>query len=226
MDSEHARRFDGLLEGWRDIERGVTAELNMLETSEPPPMTTVACPSGLVRPTGDGTGLQDLDRLSPIHDQMIDLIKLAFEWDLTRVVAFTLSGASCGQRMPSRGVREAHHSLEHAGNTAQLNTVDAYYSEKYARLLGALRTIDDGDGANGLYNSSVVLGQECWSDGDHDLRNIPFVVAGAGGGAWSTGRIVDARGRSNNDLLVSIQNASGIESSTFGLASLCAGPIL
>ena len=38
---------------------------------------------------------------------MIGLIKLAFEWDLTRVVAFTLSGASSGQTLPSRGVTSA-----------------------------------------------------------------------------------------------------------------------
>ena len=49
---------------------------------------------------------------------MIALIKLAFEWDLTRVVAFTLSGASSGQRWPSQGVDQAHHTLEHSNDVA------------------------------------------------------------------------------------------------------------
>lgn len=223
MDSEHARRFDGMLEYWREIERTTTTELERLDRE--PSGGTAMCPSG-TRPTGDGDGQQNLDNLSPVHDQMIDLIRLAFEWDLTRVVAFTLSGASCGQRSPNRGVSTPHHSLEHAGNTAQLNTVDLHYSEKFSRLLSALKSIDDGDGQNALFNSSVILGMECWSDGGHYLTNIPFVLAGNGGGAWQSGRIVDAAGRSNNDLLISVQKAAGIDSDTFGLASLCRGPIV
>ena len=58
----------------------------------------MTCPT-LTRPTGNGTKKLNCDQLSPIHDQMIALIKLAFEWDLTRVVAYTLSGASSGQRV-------------------------------------------------------------------------------------------------------------------------------
>jgi hypothetical protein len=159
---------------------------------------------------------------------MIDLIKLAFEWDLTRVVAFTLSGASSGQRWPSKGVDQAHHSLEHNNNVSDLNTMGTYYAEKFARLLTSLKSIDDGGGHTALYNSSVILGMECWSDSSsgHYLTNIPFVLAGQGAGAFQTGRIVDAKGRSNNDLLVSVQKASGINSDTFGLASLCKGPIV
>jgi hypothetical protein len=69
---------------------------------------------------------------------------------------------------------------------------------------------------------------ECWSDSSngHYLRDIPFLFAGQGAGAFETGRVISASGRNNNDLLVSIQNASGIESDVFGLASLCKGPIL
>jgi len=79
-----------------------------------------------------------------------------------------------------------------------------------------------------LSNSSVVLGMECWSNSSsgHYLTNIPFILAGQGGGKFQTGRIVDAARRNNNDLLVSVQNASGIPSNVFGMASLCAGPIV
>ena len=51
-------------------------------------------------------------------------------------------------------------------------------------------------------------------------------LAGQGGGAFETGRVVNANGRSNNDLLVSVQRAAGVDSDTFGLASLCKGPIV
>ena len=69
---------------------------------------------------------------------------------------------------------------------------------------------------------------ECWSDSSsgHYLEDIPFILAGQGAGAFQTNRIVEAGGRSNNDLLISVQNASGIASNVYGLESLCRGPIV
>jgi len=226
MDSEHAHKLDGLLDGWREVEKANAAELAALNgggTSG----SSMACPTS-ARPTGNGQNKNNLDDLSPVHDQMIELIKLAFTWDLTRVVAFTLSGASSGQRWPSQGVTQAHHTLEHSNDVEGQNIMGRYYTEKFARLLTALAGIDDGNGHSALFNSSVVMGMECWSDSSsgHYLKDIPFVLAGQGGGAFETGRIVNANGRSNNDLLISVQRASGIDSNTFGLASLCQGPIV
>lgn len=224
MDTEHAHKLDELLHGWRETEISLDGQIAALEDGGPSgPAET--CPTSS-RPTGNGQGKNNLDDLSPVHDQMIGLIKLAFEWDLTRVVAFTLSGASSGQRWSSQGITSGHHSLEHSGETAQLNKIDSYFSEKYAALLTALKDIDDGDGNNALHNSAVLLGQECWSDGGHYMRDIPFVLAGQGAGAWDTGRVVQAGGRSNNDLMVSIQNACGIASDSWGKASLNQGPII
>jgi hypothetical protein len=159
---------------------------------------------------------------------MIALTKLAFAWDLTRVVAFTLSGASSGQRWPSQGVSQAHHTLEHSNDVEGQNIMGRYYTEKFANLLAALKEIDDGDGHTALFNSSLVMGMECWSDSSsgHYLKDIPFVLAGQGGGAFETGRVVNANGRNNNDLLISVQRAAGIDSNVFGLASLCKGPII
>ena len=226
MDSEHAAKFDGLLDGWREIEKTTTAELAALDSGSSPG-TAGACPSS-ARPSGDGQNKNNLDELSSVHDQMIDLITLAFQWDLTRVVAFTLSGASSGQRWPAKGVQKAHHTLEHSNDVPGQNTMGTYYASKFSRLLTQLQAVDDGGGQTALHNSSIILGMECWSDSSsgHYLTDIPFVLAGQGGGAFQTGRIVDAAGRSNNDLLVSVQKASGIQSEVFGLASLCKGAIV
>jgi hypothetical protein len=225
VDSEHSRKLDGLVDGWREVEKATQAELDGLESGATG--GGMACPTG-ARPSGNGQNESSLDELSPVHDQMIGLIKLAFEWDLTRVVAFTLSGASCGHRWPSQGINQAHHTLEHSNNVAGQNVMGGYYAQKFADLLTALRGIDDGDGQTALFNSSLILGSECWSDSSngHYLTDIPFVLAGQGGGAFETGRVVDAAGRSNNDLLVSVQQAAGIESDVFGLESLCRGPIV
>ena len=89
-----------------------------------------------------------------------------------------------------------------------------------------MKEINDSDGATALANSSVILGMECNGAGGHTTKNIPFVFAGQGGGKFNTGRILDAGGRSNNDLLISVQQAAGINSNVFGLPDLCKGPIL
>jgi len=224
MDSLHAQKLDGLVDGWREVEKATDAELAGLGTTVP---GTMACPTS-TRPTGTGQNKNDCDALNPVADTMIDLIKLAFAWDLTRVVAFTLSGASSGHRWPSQGIDKAHHTLEHSNDVAGQNVMATYFAGRFAKLLVALKSIDDGDGKTALYNSSVMLGMECWSNSSsgHFLTNIPFMFAGQGAGAFQTGRIVQAGGRNNNDLLISIQNASGIASTTFGLASLCKGPII
>jgi hypothetical protein len=225
MDSEHARKLDGLVEGWREVETSVKAEQGA--AGGQPVQGTASCPTS-TKPSGKGQNKQSCDDLGPVHDQMIGLVKLAFEWDLTRVIAYTLSGASSGQRWPSMGINQAHHTLEHGNDVDGLNVMGRFYAEKFAGLLTALKSIDDGQGQTALYNSSVILGMECWSDSSsgHYLKNIPFIFAGQGAGKFQTGRIVDANGRNNNDLLVSVQNASGIPSQVFGLESLCKGPIL
>ena len=227
MDSVHAQKLDGLVDGWREVEKATTAQLDALAGGGSGGGSTRPCPTE-ARPTGNAQNKNNCDQLAPIADQMIGLVRLAFEWDLTRVVTLTMSGASSGHRWPSEGIDKAHHTLEHSNDVAGQNVMGRYFSTKFALLLSTLGGIDDGGGKTALYNSSVLLGMECWSDSSngHYLKNIPFIFAGQGAGAFTTGRIVSAGGRNNNDLLVSIQKASGISSDVFGLASLCKGPII
>jgi hypothetical protein len=119
MDSVHAQKLDGLVDGWREVEKATNAELEALENG-------TDTGNRHWQRHGHSHGLphshqahwhwpeQELLRSTlPVADQMIALIKLAFEWDLTRVVALTMSGASSGHRWPGKGVDKAHHSLEH-----------------------------------------------------------------------------------------------------------------
>jgi hypothetical protein len=226
MDSLHSQKLDGLVDGWREVEKLTNAEIAGAGTPAGGTGNT-QCPTS-TKPTGSGQNKNNCDQLSPVADAMVELIKLAFAWDLTRVVAFTLSGASSGHRWPTKGVDKAHHTLEHSNDVAGQNIMATYFAGKFAQLLTALKSIDDGDGKTALFNSSIYLGMECWSDSSngHYLKNIPFMFAGQGAGKFQTGRVVDAGGRNNNDLLISIQNASGIASNVYGLPSLCKGPII
>jgi hypothetical protein len=223
LDSEHSQKLQGLVQGLSEVEKLTKAQIAAAQSGGGAGSKT--CPVA-TNPTGNGNNKKNLDELSPIHDNMIALIKLAFEWDLTRVVAFSLSGAASGATWPSQGINTYHHALEHANDTAGLNKMGTYYSGKFAKLLTAMKSVTDEDGKSALYNSSVILGMECNGANGHTTKNIPFVYAGQAGGKYQTGRIIDAAGRSNNDLLVSVAQAAGIEGNTFGLADLCKGPIL
>ena len=55
---------------------------------------------------------------------MLALIKLAFEMDLMRFVAFTLAAASSGQTWPCLAVHTAHHPLQHTRNGTSLAAMD------------------------------------------------------------------------------------------------------
>jgi hypothetical protein len=78
MDSEHARKLDGLLEGWRETERALTAEQGAAASGGTTAASSLACPSG-AKPIGSGRNELNCDDLGAVHDQMIGLIKLAFE---------------------------------------------------------------------------------------------------------------------------------------------------
>ena len=225
LGATEKQQYEALIEDWHQTEKQVR---EARQTAKAEAQTSPRQCSQGPRPTGNGANKKNLDLLSPVHDQMINMIKLAFQLDLTRVVAMTLSGGSSGQTWPSRGVHRAHHTLEHSGDVKSLVKIDTYYAEKFASLLASLKSVDDGGGRTALHNSSVLLGMECWSNSSsgHYLTNVPFVFAGQGGGRFETGRIINAHGRNNNDIHISCLNAAGVKTSTFGLASLCQGAII
>ena len=185
MDSEHAQKLDGLVDGWREVEKARQRASSPRSTAAAARRGTHGLSDADASPTGNGRTKHNCDQLSPVHDQMIALIKLAFEWDLTRVVAFTLSGASSGQRWPSQGVDQAHHTLEHSNNVAGLeHHGHASTPRSSPGCSTALKGIDDGNGKTALYNSSVMLGMECWSDSSsgHYLDEHPVHPRRAGRG--------------------------------------------
>ena len=95
-----------------------------------------------------------------------------------------------------------NHGLSHRiGNANQggscvpgvnddLETIDRYYVEKFAHLVGTLDSIDEGDGKL-LDNCAAVYFQEL-SDGQaHNLNNMPIIQAGSCAGYFKTGVAVN-----------------------------------
>jgi hypothetical protein len=54
--------------------------------------------------------------------------------------------------------------------------------------------------------------------GEHETNPVPAILAGSVGGYWSTGRSLKTN-VANNSILVSLANAVGVPTETFGEAS-------
>jgi hypothetical protein len=151
---------------------------------------------------------------------MADLMAIAIECDLTRVITFMLGNAGSGNTHPHVGVTESHHELSHhMGNTTNLDkltTINTWEIDQLAYLLGKLRAIDDGDGTNALDNSIVFCSSEI-EDGDaHRHTNLPVVVAGAGGGTIATGEHRRYSGQPLADLFIALAGGLGLDLAGFG----------
>jgi hypothetical protein len=129
-----------------------------------------------------------------------------------------------------------HDDISHHGGDptklAQYQTVNTFYAQQFASLLGKLSAIKDADGSSVLDNSAVLFTSE-FGDGDaHYHFNLPMVVAGKAGGAFSPGRhilypstpdsgsgAIETARRADKplaNLYISIMQAFGMNVSTFG----------
>jgi hypothetical protein len=122
---------------------------------------------------------------------MFDLQVLAYQADLTRVVAFLMSNEASLRTYPQIGVPDPHHGISHHGNDRvkleKYAKIDAYHVSLLAYLLEKLRSTPDGDGS--LLDHSAIMYGSCIKDGQsHSHTNLPVVLAGSLGGQIKGGR--------------------------------------
>ena len=175
-------------------------------------------------------------------DAFMRLIQAAFACDLTRVVTFnmeaipdSLSGYS-GSGFGTTDMHDLIHKVAQASdplskNAQAVGVVKKFhteYAKQFAKLLGYLAAIPESDGTTALHHTIVLWCGEI-AEGNHDLHQLPWLIAGQGGGSIRTGRYLkiprSPKSRSHNDLYVALANAMGSDISTFGTASVCQGAL-
>nr|WP_238537567.1 DUF1552 domain-containing protein [Zavarzinella formosa] len=122
---------------------------------------------------------------------MSDLMVLAFQADLTRVVTFPFANDGSNRSYPVIGVPEGHHELSHHGKDAKkqekIAKINRYHIEQLAYLIGRLQAVKE-NGKSLLEQSMVVYGSGI-GDGDrHNHDELPVVMLGGGNGLVKTGR--------------------------------------
>jgi hypothetical protein len=156
---------------------------------------------------------------------MMDMMVMALACDITAVGSFQWSDTEAKHTFPWLSLGEHHHFYQHddtfrPAECAQINT---WYSEMHAYLLSAMAGVDMG-GHSLLDESVVFFGSEISHPPEHTKENMPFLLAGGGGGLKG-GRVLQCGNVPHNNLLVSILNLFGDSRMTFGDAKYCQNPL-
>jgi len=122
---------------------------------------------------------------------MFDLMVLAYQSDLTRVITLMLGHEQSGMTYPQIGVPDAHHPISHhqrePEKVAKTAKINAYHVQVFTYLMDKLGTMRDGDGTL-LDHLTLIYGAGIADSNSHAPVNIPFILAGGGAGNLAGGR--------------------------------------
>ena len=153
------------------------------------------------------------------YRNMLDLIALAFDADITRSVAFMLNredGMGISDTFPLKlGLSRTHHNLSHAQDKqGQIDFAkyDLFLSQQLAYFLGRLNEFKDANGTV-LDNSIVLFGSGASTT--HNPTNLPTLVAGGGHMGLRHGTYWHRADTSMSDVFLSILHSMEIEVPSF-----------
>lgn len=169
------------------------------------------------------------DTMHLISQLQLDMMVMSFACDLTRVASIQYSNGMNHTQFPWIGSMSDGHALSHAGDTdavawGEWGLREKWYAEQVAYLLQRMSEIPEGAGTM-LDHVCLLWVNELAQGNTHSHQRMPFVLAGNLGGAFRTGRYLAYDHVPHNNLLVSLQNAFGIEGQTFGDPAFCTGPL-
>lgn len=154
------------------------------------------------------------------YRNMLDLIALAFDADITRSVAFMLNredGMGISDTFPLKlGLTRTHHNLSHAEDKdgqLEFAKYDLFLSEQVAYLLGRLREFNDVNGSV-LDNTIVLYGSGCSTT--HYPKNLPTLIAGGKNMGLQHGTHLHQPDTPLSNLYLSILHLLDIEVDAFG----------
>ena len=200
------RKVDEYMDSIREIE----IRLSRTVQEAPTPL-----PAGAVRPAAN-------PRLYPDHAKlMCDMLVLAFQGDLTRVVTFPFASETSDQTYPWADANVPHHGTSHhmgdPAKQALLAKINVFHLQQVAYILGKLDGIQEGNGSV-LDNSMIAYGSGN-SDGQrHNHDDLPALLIGKGGGTVASGRHVkfDSDNIPITNLWLAMMDHMGVSHPSFG----------
>jgi hypothetical protein len=150
---------------------------------------------------------------------MTDLMVLAWQTDMTRVITFMMGHEMSGRAYPEVGFGDAHHPCtHHQGDPEKIEKtvkINTFHTKMLAYYFDKLRSTKDGDGS--LLDHSLILYGAALSDANlHLYTDLPLLLMGGGVAGIKGGQHVRYPKRTplTNLLLTMLEKAgvTGVES--------------
>jgi len=156
---------------------------------------------------------------------MMDMLVMALACDITGVATLQWSDTEAKHTFPWLNLSEHHHFYQHDGGFKpnECEKICTWYSKQHNYLLEQMAAIDMG-GHTLLDESVVFFGSELQEPPSHGKSNMPYLLAGGGGGLRA-GRWLKFGGLPHNRLLVSILNLCGDNATSVGDSRFNGGPL-
>jgi hypothetical protein len=208
LGSRDKSKLDEYLEGIRDIERRIQKAEQQSATMKIPVME---------RPSSIPEAFEDHAKL------MSDLMVIAYQTDMTRVVSFMMAREGSNRSYRSIGVSDGHHSVTHHQNDpdkiAKTLKIDELHVRSLAYLIDRMAATPDGDGS--LLDHTMLLYGSSISDGNaHTHHDLPLLLAGGSACKIQGGRHIRyATETPMNNLLMTMLDKAGVPGETLGDAT-------
>lgn len=205
LDKRDQEKLDEYFTSVREVEKQLELGKKWSQVPKPEP--------GMKEPQNTGL-VSDL----PV---LYDLIALALQTDSTRIATLEIAG---GFEASAFGLRKDYHALSHHGQVQEsidaLIQMERYQVEQFARFLGKLKSLEDGNGSL-LDHSMVLFGSGMGNANSHTNTNLPIVLAG-GGFQHGEHKAYSSKGTNRAqlcDLYLTLLHRFGVETDRFGLSS-------
>jgi Protein of unknown function (DUF1552) len=209
-DDQH--KLDEYLDSVRAVERRIAA----IESRQKDAALEAAGVSVTKRNDSDSPPIEVKiplgDKRSEYMEVMCDLNVLAFQTDTTRVSTY-IGSTPNGVSYPELGFNDEHHSQTHHNNRPEMvrkvAAIAAFNIAQFAYMVKKMASLREGEGT--LLDNCIMMWGSGLEDGNkHTRENLPFIVAGRGGGTINTGRfLADIKGN-QGDLLTTLLTCAGV----------------
>ena len=121
---------------------------------------------------------------------MFDLLALAFQADLTRVVSYIMVSEGTNRTYNHIGVPDAFHPVSHHANDLErinkLVKIQTWHVQKFSEFVAKMAATPDGDGT--LLDHSIFMYGSNMSNSDlHNNYPVPNILVGGGNGRMKLG---------------------------------------
>jgi len=210
QDDQH--KLDEYLDSVRSLERRIAA----IEYRQKEAALEAAGVSPSKRHASDSPPIEikipEGDKRSEYMQVMCDLNVLAFQTDTTRVSTY-IGSTPNGVSYPELGFKDEHHSQTHHNNQPdkvdKVAKITAFNIAQFAYMIKRMASLREGDGT--LLDNCIMMWGSGLEDGNkHSRENLPFILAGRGGGTIKTGRFLTDTKGNQGDLLTTLLACAGV----------------